>query len=354
MTAFHHFVPTYEPGAVGNHIVQVQRLCHELGWESEVFTEHVRGLPGRDYRDYAKVAKPGDVLVYHTAIGSPVADYVNERRERVVVDHHNLTPVEHFAAWEPWMVHALAWGRAQLATMAPRAMLGIGDSSFNESELRAAGYARTAVAPILLDLSEFDREIDHPLADRLRAESAGGAAWLFVGRIAPNKGHHDLLKAFAVYRRVYDPTARLRIVGGTASEHYVEALRAFRAALGLDDAVTFTGPVADAELAAHYDAADIYVSASDHEGFCVPVLEAMHHGAPVVAYASTAVPETVGPGGICLPSKEASRVAAAVHRVLSDATLRAALVAAGRDHLQTSFSLDVTRARMRAALESVA
>ena len=345
----HHFVATYEPGAVGGHIVELQRLCHDTGWESEVFTEHLRGLPGRDYREYPKRAKPDDVLVYHTAIGSPVSDFVESRAERVVVDHHNLTPVAHFAAWEPGMVHGLAWGRHQLATMAERATLGIADSSYNAGELHDLGYRRTAVAPILMDLGQLDREVDEPLVDRLRSE---GSAWLFVGRIAPNKAHHDLLKAFAAYRRVYDGAARLRIVGGSASDRYVDALKAFTSALQLDDAVTFEGSVPDAALAAHYRAADVYVSLSDHEGFCVPLLEAMHNDLPVVAYASSAVPETLGPAGLCLTTKEPTRVAAAVHRVLTDEALRTALVTAGRFHLR-EFDLPVTRQRMLDALAPV-
>lgn len=350
MTGIHHFVATYEPGAVGGHIVEMQRLCRELGWESEVFTEHLRGLPGRDYREYSRLAHPDDVLVYHTAIGSPVADFVAQRSERLVVDHHNLTPTSFFAAWEPAMVHGLAWGRAQMSVLAERSTLGIADSSFNETELRDAGFARTCVAPILFDMAQLDRVADDACSARLTAE---GRSWLFVGRIAPNKCHHDLIKAFSVYRRVYDASARLRIVGGSASDSYVDALRELVSALQLDGAVSFAGQVSDSELASYYDAADVYVCVSEHEGFCVPLLEAMHHSVPVVAYGAGAIPETLGDGGICLRSKESTTVAAAVHRVLSDPAARAALTAAGREQLQR-FSIDRTRARMTDALRSLA
>lgn len=346
MTAVHHFVATYEPGAVGNHIAEMQRLCHEQGWESEVFTEHLRGLPGREYREYTKLARPDDMLVYHTAIGSPVSDFVQARTERVVVDHHNITPVHFFAPWEPAVAHALAWARAQLVGLAPRSVLGIGDSSYNASELAEAGYADTTVAPILFDFSQFERAVDpsHLRVDR--------AVWLFVGRIAPNKCHQDLIKAFAVYRRVYDGDALLRIVGAAASDGYVHALRDLVSALQLDDAVEFAGSVSDAELTAHYLAADVYVSVSEHEGFCVPVLEAMHNGLPVVAYGATAVGETLGTGGVCLRAKDPGTVAAAVHRVLDDATVRRGVIEAARAQLER-FALPVTRAQMVDALEQV-
>jgi glycosyltransferase involved in cell wall biosynthesis len=350
VTAVHHFVATYEPGAVGGHIVELQRLCHDLGWESEVFTEHVRGLPGRDYREYPRLAKADDVLVYHTAIGSPVSDFVAGRAERIVVDHHNLTPVELFAPWEPGMVHGLAWGRAQLLELADRTTLGIADSTYNESELRDAGYRSTTVAPILFDLDQLDAQADDSLAAELRA--GGGASWLFVGRIAPNKAHQDLIKAFAAYRRAYDGDARLRIVGGSASDRYVDALKAFTSALQLDDAVMFTGSVSDAAKAAHFEAADVYVNLSDHEGFCVPLLEAMRHGVPVVAYGVTAVPETLGAAGICLPTKSPMTVAAAVHRVLTDDALRAQLASAAEERL-AAMSLPRTREIMTTALRLV-
>jgi glycosyltransferase involved in cell wall biosynthesis len=350
VTAVHHFVATYEPGAVGGHIVELQRLCHDLGWESEVFTEHLRGLPGRDYRDYARMAKPDDVLVYHTAIGSPVSDFVESRRERVLVDHHNLTPVQYFAPWEPGVVHGLAWGRAQLLSLAERTTLGIADSSYNESELREAGYRSTTVAPILFDLAQLDGETDDGLAAQLR--DGGGATWLFVGRIAPNKAHQDLIKAFAAYRRAYDPDARLRIVGGSASDRYVDALRAFVSALQLDDVVTFAGSVSEAAKASHFAAADVYVNLSDHEGFCVPLLEAMRHGVPVVAYGVTAVPETLGAAGLCLRDKQPATVAAAVHRVLTDAPLRDALAVAAGERL-AAMALPRTREVMTAALRTV-
>jgi glycosyltransferase involved in cell wall biosynthesis len=346
VTAVHHFVATYEPGAVGNHIVEMQRLCRDLGWESEVFTEHIRGLPGRDYREYPKLARADDVLVYHTAIGSPVADFVAARHERLVVDHHNLTPTAYFAAWEPGVVHGLAWGRAQMGALASRATLGIADSTFNESELHDAGFARTRVAPILFDFSQFDREVDpsHLRVDR--------SVWLFVGRIAPNKCHHDLIKAFAAYRRVYDADALLRIVGGSASDRYVDALHELVHALQLDDAVDFIGPVSDAELTCHYLAADVYVSVSEHEGFCVPLLEAMHNRLPVIAYGVTAVPETLGSAGLCLRSKAPATVAAAAHRMLSDGSLRDALVGAGAEQL-ARFALPRTRELMTDALRLV-
>jgi glycosyltransferase involved in cell wall biosynthesis len=354
MSALHQFVPTLEPSAVGAHVLEITRLCHELGIESQTFAEHVRDPwadHGRDFRDYGRAvpARPDDVLLYHVAIGSVVADFVRDRPERLVVDHHNITPASWFADWEPAVVHGIAWGRNQLAQLARRTTLGLADSGFNRDELNALGYAPTGVAPILFDTAQLDREVDPVALERLRAD---GAVWLFVGRIAPHKCQHDLIKAFSVYRRVYEPTAVLRIVGASSSDRYVAALHQLVAALQLEDAVELTGSVPAPELAAHYRSADVYVCVSEHEGFCVPLLEAMHHRVPIVAYGTTAVPETLGAGGVCLPGKSPATVAAAVHRVLGDHELRRVLTDAGTARL-AELDRTVTRQIWSDALASV-
>jgi L-malate glycosyltransferase len=356
--AVHQFVAALEPGAVGAHVLEVRRLVHDLGLRSEAFAEHIRPemtAVGTSFTDYGgKVpARPDDVLLYHTAIGSTVADFVLQRPERLAVDHHNITPERFLAGWEPGATYGLSWGRAQLAAFAPRAELGIADSTHNEDELVALGYRRTTVVPILLDLAAFDVEPDRPRLEQLGEWSSGGTSWLFVGRVAPHKCHHDLVKAFAVHRRVYDPDATLQLVGGFASGAYVASLRAYVLALQLEDAVRITDTVTPAELSAHYRSADVFVCLSEHEGFCVPLLEAMHHRLPIVAFASTAVPETLGGAGLCLDRKGPELVAAAVHRVASDQALRGGLVEAGSRRL-ADFDLRVTRRRMVEAIESLA
>ena len=358
MRALHQFVPTFEPGAVGGHMLELQRLAREeLGVEAELFAEFVHpAFEGRARRhtDYGRrvPARDGDVLVYHMAIGSVVADFVRQRSEPLVVDHHNVTPPEMLERWEPGAAYGCSWGRAQLPELASRSVLGVADSPFNEDELRHAGYAATATAPILLDPAFFsaaDGEADDPAE---LEEGRGGAEWLFVGRVSPNKCQHDVVKAFAAYRRLYDPWARLHLVGGSSSPAYWSALEGYAAALGLSGAVRLTGAVTANRLLAHYRAADVLVCLSEHEGFCIPLLEAMSNRVPIVAYASSAVPGTLGDAGVLLESKQPATVAAAVHRVVSDATLRAALVAAGEARL-AEFAPARTRARWVEVLEGL-
>jgi glycosyltransferase involved in cell wall biosynthesis len=290
-------------------------------------------------------------LLYHSSVGSPVADFVAQRPEPIIVDYHNITPPSFFVRWEPVVAGALSLGRRQLARLAPRARLGLADSSFNAQELSEIGFAPTAVVPILLDVAALDRvSAERAVLDRVRSAARnGGRTWLFVGRLAPNKAQHDVVKAFAAYRRFHDPHGRLCLVGGSSSHSYSEALHEFVDALGLRDAVDFTGPVSDAALRAYYEAADVLVVCSEHEGFCVPLVEAMHRRVPIVAYAAAAVPETIGDGGLLLDNKRPCNVAAAVARVLDDERLRSRLLDAGTARL-AEFDVATSRRKLLDAL----
>jgi glycosyltransferase involved in cell wall biosynthesis len=362
--AIHQFVPSLEPSAVGFHALELQRMVREmLGRPSEVFTAEVHaGLAGkgRPHTDYgaAVPARSDDVLIYQLAVGSVVADFVRSRSRPVVVNYHNMTPARFLCGWDPGASHAVTWGRRQLRELAGCTELGIAVSAFNGGELVEAGYRRTTVVPVLVDLEELEARRDVRAERRLEAaKRRGGADWLFVGRLAPNKCQHQVVKAFAVYRRLYDPDARLWLVGGSSSSTYATALERFVNALGLSGAVTLTGSVPQGVLVSHYRRADVFVCLSEHEGFCVPLLEAMWHRVPIVALGAAAVPETLGPAGVLLPVRSGRQptpavVAAAVHRVLSDGSLRDRLIASGAERVE-QFSLERTRRRFAQALSQV-
>jgi glycosyltransferase involved in cell wall biosynthesis len=357
--AVHQFVPSLAPrDAIGRHTLEIRKLLHEMGVASELYVREAAPELRRMVRPYRKYAsqKAASVhrtwLLYQASTGSPVADFLVQRPEPKLVNYHNITPGQFFVGWEPHVAAELSLGRRQLADLSGPTELAVADSAFNERELVDSGYRRTAVAPILLDGSIFHDAVDAAARQRLeRAKREGGADWLFVGRVSPHKAQHEVIQALAVYRRLFDPRARLAVIGSAASGAYAAALERYAAALGLGDAVTFPGSVSDGVLAAHYATADVFVCCSHHEGFCVPLLEAMHHDVPVVAVAAAAVPETLGGGGV-LVERSPAHVAAAVHRVVEDGATRAAVVAAGRARLE-ELSFEAARAQMRAALEQV-
>jgi glycosyltransferase involved in cell wall biosynthesis len=277
-------------------------------------------------------ATRGRWLLYQASIGSPVYDILAARSEPKLVNYHNITPASLLRDWEPAVAYEASLGREQLARLAPQSRFAVADSGFNESELLALGYSGTAVVPLLIDMHSKSDLPDPELTERLRRrkEREGGADLLYVGKISPHKAPHDLVKMLDVLRRTYDPAARLHLIGSPLGETYEPALRAFIAELGLEEAVNLPGSVSGAELEAYFRAADVFVMASDHEGFCVPLAEAMGHGVPIVAYGVAAVPETVADAGLVLPDKSALPFAAAVGRVLGDPQLRSLLASAGR------------------------
>jgi glycosyltransferase involved in cell wall biosynthesis len=343
--AVHQFIPTWEPSAVGWHAFEIRRALLDAGIDSEVFTdESLPGLPmdAHGFLEYGTsfAARSDDVLLYHSAVGSRVAQFVGARAERLIVDYHNITPPEYFADWEPLIASNLELGRDQLVGLGSRVLLGLADSSFNAGELVGCGFGAVTVVPILLDVDALVRSA----SVGVRWPGGDGARWLFVGRVAPNKAQHDVVKAFAWYRRVFDASASLVLVGGASSGSYWVALQRFVAELGLADAVRLAGSVRAEELEGLYRSADVFVCLSEHEGFCVPLLEAMAHDVPVVAFDAAAVGETLGDAGVLLDTKRPAFVAEAVARVLGDTGLRRALVEAGRCRVQL---FDLARSRRK-------
>jgi L-malate glycosyltransferase len=341
--------------AIGGHVLQLRGLLRSRGFESDIYYGTAtadrldQGFPVSRLSDRSSANR---VLLYQLSIGSWMADVFRSRSERKFVNYHNITPAELLESWIPAVGEEVRWGRAQLRELAPVTEFAIADSMFNERELQAAGYGSTATVPLLIDLDEFAGSPDRSLASRLAAQKeAGGTDLLFVGKVSPHKGQHDLVKALAAYRRLYDPRARLHLVGGAISEEYRVAVERFADALGLLDAVNLAGSVTHEELIAYYGAADAFVCLSNHEGFCVPLLEAMYHRVPIVAYTNTAVPETVQGAGLVLPDKQPARVAAAIDRVVNDAQLRDALAAAAADRVET-FVLPRVRNEFASALEA--
>jgi glycosyltransferase involved in cell wall biosynthesis len=346
VAGIHQFVPSFAPrDAIGGHVVQVQRVLRDRGHRSDIY----------DAASYRRYRPDGEdcALLYHLSVGSEMADELTDRPEPLIVNYHNITPAHFFRRWDRQRAHAAEQGRRQLARLAPRADLAIADSAFNHDDLLEAGFRRTIVVPILVDLRAFDHEPDAATLERLSAaKQHGGVDVLFVGRVTASKAQHDVLRAFAWYRAVHDPLARLRLVGWTSPGPYVSTLREAVGELGLDGAVDLPGSVTPEELIAYYRTADVFVCLSDHEGFCVPLLEAMHHGVPLVVHDAGAVTETVGDAAVVLAEKPPPLVAEAVHQVMTDAALRDRLVAAGRARL-ADFELRPTAERFADAVESV-
>lgn len=330
--AVHQFVPMLHRGdAVGHHTLALQRLLVAAGVHSTIWVEHddpdTADLT-RPADGYPAEATPGDVLVYQLATASDLAGWLASRPETLVVNYHNVTPPELMAPWDNALALHQVAARRQVAELAGRAALGVAVSAFNQADLTEAGYGATAVVPPVTDLPS-----GAPTAPTARP---GRPRWLAVGRLAPNKAVEDVLAALACERATTGSDADLVVVGRPSVGAYAAALHRWAAELGLTDAVTFAGALSDDDLDAAYRSADVLVVMSDHEGFCLPVVEAMARGLPVVAYRQGALAEVLGPelaaAGALVDDKDPPTVAAAVRRVTGPA-VRGEVVAAGRRRL---------------------
>ena len=346
----HQFNPVIAYGdAVGNDCLELQRIFWSTGVRSDLFAAEakpeMRALT-RSWDDLGQITGRDGLLLVHHSIGTDTVPKVIASPARKALVYHNITPSRYFVGLNDYLARFADLGREQLRELAQHAEFGIADSEYNRKELEEAGLANTAVVPALVDWEDFDRPPDPYVARTLADERT---TILTVGQILPHKAVHDVVAAFARYRES-DPTARLFLVGPSAmSGSYLDRVRADIARLGLEDAITLTGSVTIEQLVAYYRGATAFLTLSEHEGFCVPLLEAMRSDLPVIANAAAAIPETLGDAGILLEKKTPEAVAAALERVVRDQALRKDLVEKGRQRAE-AFTRRAVASRLRLAL----
>jgi glycosyltransferase involved in cell wall biosynthesis len=321
--------------AVGRHTLRLREAALAQGFDSEIFVDIVQddtAAHTTSILEYPNRSRPDDTLVYQFATASYMAEWLTARTETLVVNYHNITPSNLITPWDPFLGLGQQSAEDELLAMAPRVALAIADSAYNEQHLITAGFRATAVVPpsAALSGSTLTRRAPATPDDRVTQ----GARWLSVGRLAPNKAVEAIIAALAVTRAHHDPDASLTIIGRPATVAYGQALRRFVAELGLSPAVTFAGFASDGAVATAYAESDVLVVTSDHEGFCVPVVEAMAIGLPVVAFNQGAIPDVLGAGGLLVDSKDPYRLATEIAGLLGDATRRWATQAAAAQQLQ--------------------
>lgn len=351
MSAVHQFHPVLAPGdAMSDHVFALRARLRSWGYASEAYA--VEAKPGvesetRPYRELFRTMTRDDTLMLHFSMGHEVFDQLVKVPGRKVLVFHNITPPEFFSGVNPHAAAAARLGLRQLTQLVPSIDLAIGVSDFDRRGLEAAGYRRTATVPILIDWSRFDVDSDDAVRGLLHGIES---KLLFVGRIAPHKRQDDLIRMLAYYRRCIDPDALLVLVGSHRDQpQYFARLQALATTLGLSGGVRFTGPISLPELVAYYREASAFVSLSEHEGFGVPLLEAMHLGAPVVAYDAAAVGETVGDAGVLFKKKDLAEIAEACALVTEDIGWRQQLVDAGHRRV-ADFDTEAVAIRTRSVL----
>jgi glycosyltransferase involved in cell wall biosynthesis len=324
--------------AIGDAARRYRARLRAMGHESEIFAIDIDADAAAGVRPFASPeARRGDMTIFHFATPSPMTEAFATLPGGRVLHYHNITPPEFFAPFDTTIVRLCLQARAELASLVGRADVALGVSEYNRRELDAMGFADTGVLPLDVDVDRIRRAAPVPALEHWLND--GLTNFLFVGRIAPNKKIEDTIRLAEHYRRYVDASYRFIFVGRyDAVPGYYEALRALIAKLGSRaDRFLFTGPVPDEELAAYYRSASVYLSMSEHEGFCVPLVEAMAADLPVLAYSCTAIPETLGGAGIEFAPKDFEHAAELLGLLAFDDDVRRQVIAGQRRRL-THFS----------------
>ena len=335
--------------AITNHVLAAREVIRDMGIHSEIFVEARHRDPSlveicHPIDDWARRTSPGDAAIAHYSIDSPAFSYAADRASLLAIHYHNITPPELLWRYAPRLARQCAEGRTRLGALVKQAATFAADSEFNAGELRAEGAGQVAVVGILRQAA---------LATALRSGARiDETRMLFVGRGVPNKAQDELILSAASLRQIGCPV-RLRLVGAWgAAPAFARHCLNLIGRLGAEPYVDLLGPVDDAALAREYASADVFACLSRHEGYCVPLIEAMEANLPVVARAAGAVPETLGRGGLVLDDPRPSEMAEAILLELDTANDPPRIT--GRATQLSHHSHDATAARLRAFISEMA
>lgn len=338
--------------AITHHALAIRQAIRSWGFDSELFAEQIgeeflgESLPLIQTRHRLD---PRDVLIFHHSIHSTAVEMITAVANPVILIYHNITPAKFFRPYNTRYTALLERGRQELSDLVPRVTLALGDSEWNRAELESMGFPKTGVLPIVFQRGLYQSPPNRVIRKLYRD---GYVNILAVGRIVPQKRLENLISMFAMYRRWVNNKSRLILVGEHRGfEAYFHGLLDLVDRLRLGE-VHFIGLVPFRELLAWYSVADVLVSASEHEGFCVPLLEGIHFRLPVIARACGAVPETLGDAGILYHDEDPLFLAELIHAVLRNDSLRTILHARANRVLE-KFSADRSLSILRTALEKV-
>lgn len=331
--------------AIGNEVLAMDEELKQQGYDARImaFKIHERLRSRAESMDLS-VLNPEDIVIFHKATGDLLTGKVAGLHSRKIMVYHNITPARFFLCYDPMMTGILRLGRMQVRRYASRMDACWAVSEYNAREIHRYGVPpeKTAVLPILVSQAENRIQPDPVTVQKLQTQK--GTKMLYIGRIAPNKKAEDVIKAYTVYRDQYDPDARLYLIGSwDGLEKYYAKLKGFAADLGLtEDQVVFTGRVSDEEREAYLRNTEVLVCLSEHEGFCVPLLEAASRELPILAYGAAAVPETLGDSGILFEKKDYGAMADAIRKLQTDESFRKQVIQKQLENLKR-FDREQTR-----------
>ncbi|MFQ5722051.1 MAG: glycosyltransferase family 4 protein [Candidatus Aminicenantales bacterium] len=329
-------IPAYHRGdAVGDTATHLKEFFLSQGFQSQIYCLTCdSGLePESSLFSQFPQPKASDIAILHFALPSLLTQaFINLPTKKVII-YHNITPSHFFIEFDQELARLTHLGRQELKSLIPYVSLALADSDYNRQELVDFGFKRAEVFPLFVDFEKYKKPISPLMYELMRDERLN---ILFVGRIAPNKKIEDLIKVTFYYKKYISPLVRLIIIGKTSSvPKYYESLIHLADEFYLQpEEICFTGHIPDEEMFALYRASDVFLSLSEHEGFCLPLLESMIFDLPIVAYDSTAVPYTLAGAGILVKEKRPDHLAELLAEVVHNQLLREKIITSQRQRLK--------------------
>lgn len=321
-------LPTISYGdGVGNDTLAIDQIIKELGYETKIYAENIDSRIEKGIAEKAEKMPqpdPNDTILYHLSTGTALNDKLKDFPCKKLIIYHNITPAHFFKEYSRISYDLCGSGRAAISQLKEAADYCWADSGYNRQELLENGYScNIDVVPIVIPFKDYETEPDKSILKKYRDDWVN---LVFVGRISPNKKQEDIIKTFYYYKKYMNPRSRLFLVGSySGTERYYERLCRYVTELKLED-VHITGHIRFKEILSYYHLADVFLCMSEHEGFCIPLLEAMYFKIPIVAYAYTGVKETLADAGLKFTEKNCKVAAEMIRMIVEKNDLRDTII----------------------------
>lgn len=328
-------LPTLSFGdAVGNDTLAIRDILIKQGYETQIYAENIDSrLPKGLAIAFEKIEKlkEEDIIIYHLSTGSKINQWIKTIECKKICIYHNITPPHFFEGYSSSLTQLCENGLREVKSLKDTFDCVWAVSEFNKQDLLKMGYhCPIKVLPILIAFEDYKKQ---PNRQVLKKYDDGYTNFLFLGRIAPNKKQEDVIEAFDCYQKYYNPKSRLFLVGSyRGMENYYAQLKEYVQCLNNEN-VYFKGQVKFDEILAYYKLADVFLCMSEHEGFCVPLVESMYFDTPIVAYDSCAIGYTLGGSGILLENKKPMETAGIINRLMKDEELKRIVLQNQRERL---------------------
>ncbi len=311
--AIHQFSPSAVSGdGIGNGMFYLQKILREIGFESNIYAEDIESSLKKEVLSYKKIDKNDidSILFIHYSIYYDFSKWIDRLKLRKIMIYHNITPYKFFKK-DTLLYNLCKRGVEYLPELSSKVEGVIGDSKLNSKELKESGFKNIETIPFLIDKdrileSKWNYKKFNNLVDKFNI--------IFIGRIARNKAQKDLIEIANIYAKINN-NFKLYIIGGVTDIDYKNELEELIDRYNLKNFITITGKVSNEELYAYYRASNIFLCMSEHEGFGIPLIEAMLFNVPVIAYNSSNIKDTMNGGGVLFNKKSFKDIAGVIELI---------------------------------------